>query len=77
MVIVGQSFYPSIAGLHRKTARKAFRCEHFIPIGFTIGLAILQEERTIAKQFAAIGTGKAFRMEMFTDRIQTITLRAR
>lgn len=74
VVIVVQGLDPSIARFHWEAAREAFGREELVPVGFTISLALFQEERSVAEQFAAVSASKAFRMEVLTDGIQAITL---
>lgn len=74
MIVVIQSFYPAITGFNGESTCKAFCCEQFIPIGFAVGITLLQEEWRIAKDFAAMCAAKAFWMEMTADGVQAIAL---
>lgn len=75
MIVVVQGLNPSVASFNGETASIALGGEQFIPIGFTVGNTILQEEWSIAEQFAAVTASKAFRMEVFANGIQAITLK--
>lgn len=74
VIVVGQSLHPSVTGFYRESTSETFGCEQLVPIGLTIGLAVLQEEWTVAEQFAAMGTSEALRMEVFANGIQAIAL---
>lgn len=74
MIVVVKGFYPSITGLNRESACKAFRCEQLIPVVLTEGLAFLEEEGRVAKKFSAVGACKAFWVKLFTDCVQAVTL---
>lgn len=74
MIIIIQSFNPSVASLNGEAACKAFCCEQFIPIVFTISFALLQEEWTVAEQFTAVGAFEAFGMELAADGVQAVAL---
>jgi len=91
VVIVVQSFDPSVAGLDRETAGNALGREQFVPICavvlnywsffegarrvltvFAIRQAVLQKERTVAEELAAVRAVETFGMELFADGVQTI-----
>lgn len=74
VIIVIQSFYPSVAGLNGESASKAFSGEELVPISFTICHAFLQEEWSVAKQFSAMATSEALWMEVPSNSIQAIAL---
>lgn len=74
VIIIIQSFNPSVASLNGEAACEAFRCEQFIPIVFTIGFALLQEEWTVAEQLSAVGAFEAFGMELAADGVQAVAL---
>lgn len=70
-----QRLDPAISSLDREAASEALRGEHLVPVCLAVGLAILQEERAVAKQLAAVRAGEALRVEGLTNRIQAISLR--
>lgn len=74
MIVVRKCFDPSIAGFYGETASKAFRCEHFVPIGLAVCLSFFQKEWTVAEQFATVRASEALGMEVLANGIQTITL---
>lgn len=74
VIIVIQRFDPSVTCFNWESASETFGCKKFIPIRFTVCIAIFQEERGVSKEFTAVTTCEAFWMELLTDGIQTITL---
>lgn len=74
VVVVVQGLHPLVAGLDGEPAGEALGREQFVPVGFAVGIALLQEERAVAEQFAAVGTLEALRVELLADGVQTITL---
>lgn len=76
VIIVWQSFNPPVASLHGETASETLGGEQFIPIRFAVRASIFQEERFVAEQFTAVWAVEAFRVEMFADGVQTISLLA-
>lgn len=74
VVVVVQGLHPLVAGLDGEPAGEALGREQFVPVGFAVGIALLQEERAVAEQFAAVGTLEALRVELLPDGVQTITL---
>lgn len=74
MIVMIQSLNPSIAGFNGETASETFRSEKLIPIGLTVSIAILKEERSISELLAAMAASEAFRMEVLADGIQAIAL---
>lgn len=74
VVIVVQCLNPSIAGFNGEAACEAFCGKKFIPVGFTIRFALLQEEWIVAEQFATISALEALRMEFSANGIQAISL---
>lgn len=74
VIIMWECFHPAIASFDWESACKTFRCEQFIPISFTVWTAIFQEELAVAKQFATICAVETFRMVVFANCIQTISL---
>lgn len=74
MVVVRQRLHPTIASLHRKAAHKALGGEHLVPVGLAVRLALLQEERTVAEQFATVRARETLWMEVLADGVQAITL---
>lgn len=77
MVVVVQGLHPLIASFDGESAGEALGGEHLVPVGFTVGIAFLQEERAISEQLSAEGTLEAIRMELLADGVQAITLKSR
>jgi hypothetical protein len=69
VIIVVQSFHPSIACLDREAACEALCCEQLIPIGLAVRVAFLQEERIVAEQFCTVCALEALRMEFLANSI--------
>lgn len=74
VVVVVQGLHPLVAGFDGEPTGEALGREQFVPVGFAVGIALLQEERAVAEQFAAVGTLEALRVELLADGVQTITL---
>lgn len=74
MVVVIQGLHPSVASFHGEATSEAFGGEQLVPIGLAVGLAILQEERRVAEDLAALAAGEALRVEVLANGIQTIAL---
>lgn len=75
VVVVRQSLHPAIARFHREAARKALGRKQLVPVRLAVRLALLEEERTVAEQLAAIRAREALRMEMLADGVQTVALK--
>lgn len=73
VVVVAQRFYPAVTGFDWKAASEAFGGEQLVPVSFAIGTSILQEERRVGKQLAAIDAVETFRMEVLSNSFQTIS----
>lgn len=67
VVVVVQGFHPFVAGFDGESAGEALGGEQFVPVGLTIGIAFLQEERAVSEQLSAVGTLEALRVELLAD----------
>lgn len=76
MIVVVQGLDPSVTGFNGESASEALGGEQLVPICFAIGVAFLQEERTVSEQFAAISTFEALWMEFLADGVQAISLKS-
>lgn len=74
VVVVVQGLHPLVAGFDGESAGEALGGEQFVPVGFAVGIAFLQEERTISEQLSAVGTLEALRVELLADGVQAISL---
>lgn len=74
VVVVVQGLHPAITSLDWESAREAFRGKQLVPVSFAVGQSLLQKERAIAEEFAAIGTVEAFRVEVLSNRVQAVAL---
>lgn len=74
VVVVVQGLHPLVAGFDGESAGEALGREQFVPVGFAVGIALLQEERAVAEQLAAVRTLEALRMELLADGVQAVTL---
>lgn len=72
VVVIGQSFDPSVSSLDGEAARKTFSSKKLVPIVLAVGESIFQEERTVAEQLSAVRTAETFGMEVLSNRIQTV-----
>lgn len=75
VVVVRQSLHPAVARFHREAARKALGRKQLVPVRLAVRLALLEEERTVAEQLAAIRAREALRMEVLADGVQTVALK--
>jgi hypothetical protein len=75
VIVVVQRLDPSVAGFNGEAAREALGRKQLIPVGLTVGLALLQEERIVAEQLAAVSALEALRMELLANGVQAISLR--
>lgn len=74
VVVVVQGLHPLVTGFDGESAGEALGREQLVPVSFAVGIALLQEERAVAEQFAAVGTLEALRMELLADGVQAVTL---
>jgi hypothetical protein len=74
MVIVVQCLNPSIASFNGEAASEAFRCEQLVPVSFTIGFALLQEERIVAEQLCTVCALETIWMKFPANGVQAISL---
>lgn len=74
VVVVVQGLHPLVAGFDGESAGEALGREQFVPVGFAVRVAFLQEERAVAEQLAAVGTLEALRMELLADGVQAVSL---
>lgn len=74
VIVVRQRLHPAVARLHREAARKALGGEQLVPVRLAVRLALLEEERTVAEQLAAVRAREALRMEVLADGVQTVAL---
>lgn len=74
VVVVVQGLHPLVAGFDGESAGEALGREQFVPVGFAVGIALLQEERAVAEQLAAVRALEALRMELLADGVQAVTL---
>lgn len=72
VVVVSQSFDPSVTGLDGEAARKTFSSKKLVPIVLAVRESIFQEEGTVSEQLSAVRTAETFGMEVLSNRIQTI-----
>lgn len=74
VVVVVHRLHPLVAGLHRESAREALGREQLVPVGLAVGVALLEEERAVAEQLAAVRALEALRVELLANGVQTIAL---
>lgn len=74
VVVVVQRLHPLIAGLDGEATREALGREQLVPVGLAVGIALLQEERTVAEQLTAVGALEALRVELLTDGVEAVAL---
>lgn len=74
VVVIVQGLHPFVAGFDGESAGEALGGEQFVPVGFAIGIAFLQEERAISEQLSAVCTLEALRVELLADGVQAVTL---
>lgn len=74
VVVVVQGLHPLVAGFDGESAGEALGREQFVPVGFAVRVAFLQEERAVAEQLATVGTLEALRMELLADGVQAVSL---
>lgn len=75
VIVVVQSFNPSVTSFDWEATSEAFGCEELIPIGLAVGFTFFQEEWTVAEKFATIGASEAFGMVVLSNSIQAVTLK--
>lgn len=74
VIVVRERLHPAVARLHREAAREALGGEQLVPVRLAVRLALLEEERTVAEQLAAVRAREALRMEVLADGVQTVAL---
>lgn len=74
VIVVVQSFNPSVTSFDWEATSEAFGCEELIPIGLAVRFTFFQEEWTVAEKFATIGASEAFGMVVLSNSIQAVTL---
>lgn len=74
VVVVVQGLHPLVTGFDGESAGEALGGEQIIPVLLAVGIALLQEERTVAKLLATVRALEALRMELLADGIQAIAL---
>jgi len=72
VIVVVKSFHPPVPGFYWEPTGYTFGSKELIPIFFTVRKTILKIEGRICKYFAAVGTGKALRMEVLAHGFQTV-----
>lgn len=74
VVVVVQGLHPLVTGFDGESAGEALGGEQIIPVLLAVGIALLQEERAVAKLLATVRALEALRMELLADGIQAIAL---
>jgi len=72
VVVAVQGLDPAIPSLNGKPTSDTLRCEQLVPILLAVGESVLQIEREVRKDFAAVGAAEALRMEVGAKSLQTI-----
>jgi len=72
VVVAVKSLNPAVASLNWKSASDALSREQLVPVLFTVRQAVLQVEREVGEDLAAVGAAEALRMEVGAQRLQTV-----
>jgi len=72
VVVAVQSLHPAITSLNGKPASNALGREQLVPILLAVGQAVLQVEREVGEDLAAVGAAEALRMEVGAQSLQTV-----
>lgn len=62
MVVVIQSFNPSVSGFDGETASETFAGEELVPVVLTVGESVLKIEGVVAERTSAVSASEALRM---------------
>lgn len=74
VVVIVQSFHPSVSGFNWESTRDTLRGEQLIPVFFTIGKSVLKVEWGVGKYFATVGTHEALWAEVGAHGFQAVLL---
>jgi len=72
VVVAVKSLHPAVASLNWEPASDALCREQLVPVLFTVGQAVLQVEREVGEDLAAVGAAEALWMEVGAQRLQTV-----
>jgi len=76
VVVVIKGLNPSISSLNWEATAYTLGGEQLVPICLAIRQAILKVEGTRPKYFSTVGTAETFRVELFSNSIQTVSFDA-
>ena len=77
MIILWESFNPTIAGSNWECTTSTFGCKQIIPIFFTVRQCILKVERRISERSSTVCTGKTCCVPLFVKSVQTFLYRTK
>jgi len=72
VVVTVEGLHPPVSSFNWKSARDAFGGEQLIPIFFTVGQPVLQVERRVGEQLAAVGAPEALGAEGGAHGLQAV-----
>jgi len=72
VVVAVKSLHPAVTSLNWEPASDALSREQLVPVLLTVRQAVLQVEREVGEDLAAVGAAEALRMEVGAQRLQTV-----
>ena len=72
VVVVVEGLDPAVSGLDREPAADALGGEEVVPVLLAVGQPVLQVERRVGEDLAAVGAHKALRVERAVHRLQAV-----